>query len=600
MANKPQINYLARDFESIKTELTNYAKRFYPNQYADFTEASFGSFLLDAVSYLGDVVSFQLDYQANENLLTTAINRDNILAMARQLGYTDPLSPNVSGFVTIYLNIPATADNSGPNRDYLPVLKEGTAFSTDAGAVFTLSEDLDFTDDDVEFTVSEVNSNTGIPTKYAAKKMGQVVSGETRTLTVVVEDRSAKDDFYLANIEDENIIEVISVKDSEGNDYYEVESLTQNLIYESLLNEDSTASNTIKVLKPKVAARRFMVKYEDDTVSLIFGNGKEDSDSSLDSINDPTKVVLQKYAKDYVSKTTLDPTVLNVNDKLGIGPSNTNLTIIYRANTSELVSAPALSLINVDSARYVFPIDAVDEDLVADVQGSIELENEEPIIGSRVSFTDEEIKQIAMSMMTSQNRIVTTQDYVSFAYRMPAQFGTIKRAVALRDDFSPRRAINLYVLSANDDDEFALAPQSVKDNLKTWLSQYKSISDSVDILDGKIINFGIRYSFITNRAFTTTVARFESEQILREYFDRRKYNFGESINISEILKQLNDSEMIDDVTKIEFYSASGGVYSDVVYDFKKNTTSDERFIKIPENYVFEIKLYASNITGEAI
>ena len=122
MANKPEINYLARDFESIKGTLVQYAKRFYPNEYNDFTEASFGSFLLDAVAYIGDVASFQLDYQANENMIDSAINRDNIIRLARQLGYKEPLSPNVTGFVTIYMNIPGTSTNTGPQTDYLPIL----------------------------------------------------------------------------------------------------------------------------------------------------------------------------------------------------------------------------------------------------------------------------------------------------------------------------------------------------------------------------------------------------------------------------------------------------------------------------------------------
>ena len=137
MANKPQINYLARDFEAIKDELLEYAKRFYPNQYKDFSDASFGSFLLDAVAYIGDVSSFQLDYQSNENLLTTAVNRANIVNLARQMGYNDPLSPNITGVVSLYLSIPAGADGS-PDRSYLPVLKRGTAFSSEAGATYTL------------------------------------------------------------------------------------------------------------------------------------------------------------------------------------------------------------------------------------------------------------------------------------------------------------------------------------------------------------------------------------------------------------------------------------------------------------------------------
>ena len=600
MANKPQINYLARDFDSIKDELVTYAKRFYPRQFNDFSEASFGSFMLDAVAYLGDVVSFQLDYQSNENNLSTAINRENIIALARQMGYNDPLSPNVTGVVTIFLNIPSAANNAGPDTNYLPVLKRGAAFSSTEGAVFSLVEDVDFSEAGTDFVVSEVDSTTGIPTKYAAKRDATVASGIVRTVEVPVADQGQNNKFYSTTLEDNNVIEVISVFDIEGNEYFQVDALTQNIVYKGLPNQGSTSSNTINVLKPTVAARRFITKFEDDTFSLIFGNGKEDSDSVLDSINDPTKVVLQKQGKDYVSTTILDPTVLKATDKFGIGPSNTELSITYRANTSDLVSAPQLSLVNVENTTFVFPVTATDTALKNDVRASIEVENQQPIVGSRLSLTDEEIREVVMGIASSQGRVVTPTDYVNFSYRMPAQFGAIKRAIAVRDDFSPRRSINLYVLSEDNTGALSVTSQAVKDNLKVWLSQYKTISDSVDILDGRIVNFGVRFSFVSNRAYNNTEAVAAAIEVTQDYFNRRKYNFGESINVSELVRILNDTEQVTDIIKIEFVSKTGGSFSDVEYDFIKNTTTDGRFITIPEDYVFEIKLFSTSITAEAV
>lgn len=599
-AKNPQVNYLARDFDSIKNELINYAKRFYPNQYKDFTDASFGSFLLDTVAYLGDVVSFQLDYQSNENILGTAINRENIIRLARQYGYSDPLSPNITGFITVYIQVPANASNTGPDVSYLPVLKAGTNFSSTEGAVFSLIEDMDFSESDTEYVVAEVNATTGIPTKYAAKRFGPIASGIIETAQVIVQDRSSSDGFFEATLTDTNIIEVISVFDTEGNEYYQVEALTQDVIYKQFLNEGTTASNTLKVMKPVVAPRRFITKFEDNTTSLIFGNGKEDADSVLDSVNDPTKVVLDKYGKDYISSTVLDPTVLSKNDKFGVGPSNTVLTITYRANGSDVTSAGALTLTNVDSPRFVFPLGATDQTKKDDVAGSIETENEQQIVGSRVTFSNDEIKEIAKGIFSSQNRVVTTKDYENFSYRMPAQFGSIKRAVAMRDDFSPRRSINLYVLSEDNLGNLTVASQTIKDNLKTWLSQHKTVSDSVDILDGRIINFGVKFSFVTNPAFSQLNAVSLAQQAVEQYFNERKYYFGESINIADIVKMLNDTEPVGDVVKIEFISKTGGVYSDIEYDFVKNTTTDGRFIKIPEDYVFEIKFFATNIIGEAL
>ena len=382
------------------------------------------------------------------------------------MGYSDPLSPNVTGVVTIFLNIPSAANNAGPDTNYLPVLKRGAAFSSTEGAVFSLVEDVDFSEAGTDFVVSEVDSTTGIPTKYAAKRDATVASGIVRTVEVPVADQGQNNKFYSTTLEDNNVIEVISVFDIEGNEYFQVDALTQNIVYKGLPNQGSTSSNTINVLKPTVAARRFITKFEDDTFSLIFGNGKEDSDSVLDSINDPTKVVLQKQGKDYVSTTILDPTVLKATDKFGIGPSNTELSITYRANTSDLVSAPQLSLVNVENTTFVFPVTATDTALKNDVRASIEVENQQPIVGSRLSLTDEEIREVVMGIASSQGRVVTPTDYVNFSYRMPAQFGAIKRAIAVRDDFSPRRSINLYVLSEDNTGALSVTSPAVKDNLK--------------------------------------------------------------------------------------------------------------------------------------
>lgn len=599
MANKPQINYLARDFEAIKDELLEYAKRFYPNQYKDFSDASFGSFLLDAVAYIGDVSSFQLDYQSNENLLTTAVNRANIVNLARQMGYNDPLSPNITGVVSLYLSIPAGADGS-PDRSYLPVLKRGTAFSSEAGATYTLIEDVDFSAAGVEFVVSQVNDSTGVPTNYAAKTSGIVASGIIKSVKINVPDQGSSTDFYSTTIDDENVVEVISVFDTEGNEYYEVEALSQDVVLKGLPNQNSTASNTINILKPTVAARRFIVRFQDNAVNLIFGNGKEDTNSTIDSVNDPTKVVLQKFGKDYVTKTILDPTVLKANDKFGIGPSNTVITVRYRANTSNIISAQQFSLVFVDDSVFEFSTDATNETLKTNVRSSLEVENPDDIQGSRNILTNEEIKELALGVFSSQGRVVTAQDYVNFSYRMPAQFGAIKRAAAIRDDFSPRRGINLYVLGEDDTGDLVVASQAIKDNLKTWLTQYKPISDSVDILDGRIINFGLRISMVSNVAYSTVETIAAAQQVAREYFERRKYNFGESINVSELTRILNDTEQVTDILKMEFYSLTGGSFSDVEYDFIRNTTSDGRFITIPEDYVFEIKLFSTSITAEAV
>ena len=67
------IKYTSRDFESIRADLLEHARRYYPNTFQDFNEAGFGSLMLDTVSYIGDILSFYLDYQANESFKESSL-----------------------------------------------------------------------------------------------------------------------------------------------------------------------------------------------------------------------------------------------------------------------------------------------------------------------------------------------------------------------------------------------------------------------------------------------------------------------------------------------------------------------------------------------
>ena len=84
---KSHIDYTSRDFNTIKRDLVEHARRYYPDVYKDFNEASFGSLLMDSVAYVGDILSFYLDYQANESFLDTANERQNVVSLTKQMGY---------------------------------------------------------------------------------------------------------------------------------------------------------------------------------------------------------------------------------------------------------------------------------------------------------------------------------------------------------------------------------------------------------------------------------------------------------------------------------------------------------------------------------
>lgn len=124
------INYTSRDFQSIRNELITHVKKYYPNVYQDFNEASFGSIMIDTVAYVGDILSFYMDYNVNESFLETSIETNNVIKMARQMGYKYKGLPASSGVVTMYIVVPASANGTQPDLDYAPILKAGAVFSS--------------------------------------------------------------------------------------------------------------------------------------------------------------------------------------------------------------------------------------------------------------------------------------------------------------------------------------------------------------------------------------------------------------------------------------------------------------------------------------
>ena len=234
MAKKLQsIDYTSRDFDSIKKDLENYAKRYYPNTYQDFSEASFGSLMLDTVSYIGDILSFYVDYQTNESFLDSAVQYDNVVRHARQFGFRLPPSPASFGMLSFYLRVPGAAMGGGPNLSYAPVLQAGSTFGSLGGGSYTLLGDVDFGVATNQVVVADADSTTGLPTAYIIRAVGRAISGRGRVQAATVGDFER---FLKIRLASANVTDVISVIDSEGHEYVQVDNLSQNIIYKAKLS----------------------------------------------------------------------------------------------------------------------------------------------------------------------------------------------------------------------------------------------------------------------------------------------------------------------------------------------------------------------------
>jgi hypothetical protein len=587
------IKYTARDFETIKSELVQYAKRYYPDSYKDFNEASFGSLMLDTVAYVGDVLSFYVDYQANESFLDTAIEYQNVLKLGRQQGYKFRGVPSSYGVATFYILIPAKTTGIAPDLRYMPVLQKGSTFRTGAGLTFTLVEDVHFDQPNNEVRVGRVDSGTGTPTAFAVKAFGTVISGEVRQKRITIRDYKK---FRQINLGVMDVAEIISVVDNEGHEYFEVPYLSQDVIYRPITNTNADRDYAPALLKPFHVPRRFIVEKERRQTRIIFG-ASSDVKVSEDYIADPASVVLKRYGKDYISDTSFDPTRLIESDKFGIAPANTTLTITYRKNSADMVNSGAHTLTKVSRPLLHFrDLATLDAAQVKAVKKTLEVDNESPIVGD-VSVPDgAELKIRIRDVFATQDRAVTQKDYESMVYNMPPEFGAIKRCKVVRDHDSLKRNLNIYVLSESTQGLLTQTNATIKENLKIWLNENKMINDTIDIIDGKIVNFGVNYKVVGRLGVAKYDVQAACQRALKRLF-RRKADFGEPLFITDIFSSLNRLDAVTDVSDVKIVQKYGGSYSDIRFDIDAQTSADGRYISVPDNVLMELRFHGIDFKG---
>ena len=588
----PAINYTNREYESIREDLTQIAERFYPDTFQDFSEASFGSMMLDAVAYVGDQLSFYLDYNVNESFLDTSYQLNNIIRHGRVLGYKNTGRPSTYGEVALYVLVPASTTGIGPDRRYIPVIKRGTRFTSQNGLNFVLTGDIDMAESSNPVVVARADDTTGAPSFYAIKSYGNVVSGFFNTETI---DVGAFERFKRVSLQNTNVSEIISVYDSEGNEYFEVEHLSQDTVFKTFVNKNYKNDNVPSVMKPLLVNRKFVTVFETNNVSLQFGSGDE---LSTDVIAEPQSLAIEVFGKSYVTDTSFDPSVLMSNKYYGIVPQNTTLTVLFRQTNPTNANAAAGSVSNVGSRIIEFEdITELAASSVSSVRNSLEVTNETPIIGNVTNPSPSEVKQRIYDTFPTQNRAVTQRDYENLIYRMPAKFGSIKRCSIQKDPDSQKRNLNAYIVSEDPQQKLTQTNRTIKDNIKTWLNHYRMINDTIDILDTFIINIGINFvvkpepgadKFKVLNDCVTALSREYSTPLF----------IGEHLEISKIFSTLNDVAGVNDVVKAQIINKNSSNYSNVFFSISENISPDGDKLICPKNAIFEMKFPEVDIKGK--
>jgi hypothetical protein len=586
------IDYTHREYASIQEDLLQIAERFYPDTFQDFSEGSFGSLMIDAVAYVGDQLSFYMDYNINESFMDTAYQFSNIVRHGRALGYKFEGRPSTYGKVALFLVVPANSVGIGPDNNYLPVLKRGSTFGTDTNLSFILTENVDFAHPQNVFVAARNDSTTGAPTHYAVKAYGTVVSGQFGQERVTV---GAYEKFKSITLNADNVSEIISVYDTQGNQYFEVDYLAQDMIYKEITNPNFKHDNVPSIIKPYLVSRKFTTYVTKNKTTIQFGSGKF---NQSDIVDNPQNVAMNVYGKTYVTETTFDPSRLSENESFGIVPSNTQLIITYRANNplNSNVAVDNLTAVNTSNFEFLNLPDLSSAE-VESVRASLGVSNEEPIVGDISMPSSNEVKQRVYDTFPTQNRAVTQKDYENMAYRMPVKFGSIKRVSVQKDANSQKRNLNMYVISEDTSGKLVKSNTAIKNNLKTWINQYRMINDTVDILDPFILNFGFEFSVRPQQASDKYTVLDSCMQKLKNHF-KETFFIGESLYISDIYKVLKDVPGVLDVMGVKVFSRTGTEYSTSAIDINSNISPDGSQLIVPNNAVLEIKFPEVDIIGK--
>tara|TARA_B100000925_G_scaffold290208_1_gene274898 strand:+ start:11 stop:1807 length:1797 start_codon:yes stop_codon:yes gene_type:complete len=595
MANKKTpINYTSRDFSSIKQDLINYAKRSYSETYKDFNQSSFGSLMLDTVSYVGDILSFYLDYQVNESFLDTAAEYSNVSRLSRQFGFRMDGFPSATGIAEYFIVVPSNSTAIGPDMRYAPILKPGSQFSTQSGAPFLSIDSVNFANPNNEVVVAKVNPSTGTPTFYAIRAKGRVISGKIVEETFNIGEYQR---FRRIMLSLPRVSEVLSVIDEDGNEYYNVENLSQDIIYKNVSNKMDNRDTVSDLLRPFSVPRRFVVEREGRFSYLQFGYGSQDEASSEADVAEPSNVVLKMNGKQYISDMNFDPSRLIKTDKFGVAPVNTTLTVRYRVNSVENVNAPVATLTTVNNAAFSFRgVRQLNPQILNQVRESLEIFNPDPIVGDVTEPTSEELRIRTKDSFATQNRAVTKKDYESMVYSMPNKFGAIKRCKITRDPDSFKRNLNLYILSEDSGGKLTLANQTLKQNLKVWLNSVKMINDTIDIIDGKIVNLSIDFKIISDVDKNKYDVLDSCVNALKVKFEQPLL-IGEPFYITDVYTCLNEVPGVVDTESVKINIKNGLSYSDTRFNLETQKSADGRYIKAPDNVAFEIKIPNQDIKG---
>lgn len=617
-----EIKYLSKDFDQFRANLIEFAKNYYPNTYNDFNESSPGMMFMEMASYVGDILSYYTDSQLKESFLHTAGQRANLLAIADNIGYKSKNRIASIVDLDVFQLLPAKTTSNGkvPDWNYALTIPEGMIASTDENVEFRTVQEVNFrvsgSFNPTEVSIYQVNDLDNTPEFYLLKKTVKAVSGTELSQQFVFGSAKRFDKIL---IDRDDCIEIVGVTDSDNNEWLEVPFLAQNTVFE-------TVSNTIQndpdlyhysdvpyLLKLKKTARRFITRFRSDKkLELQFGPGVTDySDEEI--IPNPDNVGSSLVGLQQQYERIIDPSNFMFTKAYGLAPSDTTLTVRYTVGGGIESNVPAFTINLISRIDFKVDSQTLDLTLLKRIKGSVAVTNPLPATGGKSEETAEEIRQNAMATFAAQNRAITANDYVIRTYSLPSKFGSVAKAYVIQDyqlaqDIFQGRvqvpnplALNLYTLGYDKNRNLVKLNPAVKENLRTYLSQYRILTDAINIKDAHIINIGISFEIITIPEVNSNEVLLKCIDKLKNIFNTKLWQINQPIIVTKLYTELDKIYGVQTVSTVRIhnlYDTDLG-YSGNVYDIPAATKAGVIYPSLDPS-IFEIKYPNSDIIGKVV
>ena len=581
-------SYLAKDYGSIRSDLLQYARTFYSDRIQDFSEASVGGLFLDMAASVGDTLSYYLDHQFRELSWADAVETQNIERHIRNAGSKIGVASPANVNLTFFVEVAATLDNGAyvPDWNSAPKILESTEVQSKSGVTFITTEDLDMGESDSygnrKATVNAGNVSNGVPTSFILSRDVVATSGLIATETFTIPDEYVP--YRTITLSNANVSEILSVVDSDGNDYYEVDSLTQDTAYRPIKNFGSDSDAVPRIFTPIAAPRRYMTStaITGRKTTLMFGGGDE-TVSSEDALPDPTKFAIPMYGSTTVTRFSIDPRSLLKSKTTGVAPRNTTITVRYRNGGGSEHNVAANDIRKIKTLRTTFP-SAATPGAATSVRASTDVINTLSATGGAAAPSVDEMRSMIPAARNSQQRVVSKDDLLARVFSLPTMFGKVEKAGIRPNPVNPLSTV-IHIASLNNAGILAQSGDTLKRNLSNYLNEFRLISDAIDILDASIVNYTVSVKIVvvpnSNPLDVATLVRSNISSVL----NTKNFTVDQPIVLSDLTIAVINTPGVLSLVDTTFASKRVSELS-VEFDFVLNTSRG--IIVPPPGGVFEL------------